>query len=283
MTPGQNKKTHSITSKKKCLLQLVFSWITLLTFTRVSFLLFLKLYLEKRDRNVTSVLDPSPSMSLLRHRERPGDAAGVLPDRGRVCPQTSEADGGETGDGEEDEATAGYTGEAGREQWRSYRWAAGCGPTHLSSHGCSSLGLVSHLTSIQSSRLTLCSSAANTDPVCVWPQWPNLCWCVQVAALQAQLEQSRRSVVDLKRHRRRVTSDLQDARVLTDSLQSRIHDLERKRRRSVLAVISTWHSVWAVKGQSVCWLLSRTECYSRNSFTVRKRSRLVLKWAGRNH
>uniref|UniRef100_A0A3P8VRZ2 Myosin motor domain-containing protein n=1 Tax=Cynoglossus semilaevis TaxID=244447 RepID=A0A3P8VRZ2_CYNSE len=53
----------------------------------------------------------------------------------------------------------------------------------------------------------------------------------QVAALQAQLEQSRRSVVDLKRHRRRVTSDLQDARVLTDSLQSRIHDLERKRRR----------------------------------------------------
>ncbi|XP_044030389.1 LOW QUALITY PROTEIN: unconventional myosin-XVIIIb-like [Siniperca chuatsi] len=53
----------------------------------------------------------------------------------------------------------------------------------------------------------------------------------KVATLQAQLEQSRRSVTELKRHSRRVTSDLQDARVLTDSLQSRMHELDRKQRR----------------------------------------------------
>ncbi|TMS08654.1 Unconventional myosin-XVIIIb [Larimichthys crocea] len=53
----------------------------------------------------------------------------------------------------------------------------------------------------------------------------------KVATLQAQLEQSRRSATELKRHCRRVTSDLQDARVLTDSLQSRMHELDRKQRR----------------------------------------------------
>ncbi|KAM7392340.1 hypothetical protein PAMA_007450 [Pampus argenteus] len=53
----------------------------------------------------------------------------------------------------------------------------------------------------------------------------------KVTALQAQLEQSRRSVIELKRHCRRVTSDLQDARVLTDSLQSRMHEVDRKQRR----------------------------------------------------
>ncbi|XP_076614858.1 unconventional myosin-XVIIIb [Chaetodon auriga] len=53
----------------------------------------------------------------------------------------------------------------------------------------------------------------------------------KVVTLQAQLEQSRRSATELKRHCRRVTSDLQDARVLTDSLQSRMHELERKQRR----------------------------------------------------
>uniref|UniRef100_A0A3P9MEK1 Myosin motor domain-containing protein n=1 Tax=Oryzias latipes TaxID=8090 RepID=A0A3P9MEK1_ORYLA len=53
----------------------------------------------------------------------------------------------------------------------------------------------------------------------------------KVAALQAQLEQSRRGAVELKRHCRRVTSDLQDARVQMDSLQSRSHELERKQRR----------------------------------------------------
>ncbi|XP_026153200.1 unconventional myosin-XVIIIb isoform X2 [Mastacembelus armatus] len=53
----------------------------------------------------------------------------------------------------------------------------------------------------------------------------------KLATLQAQLEQSRRSVTELKRHCRRVTSDLQDARVLTDSLQSRMHELDRKQRR----------------------------------------------------
>ncbi|KAM3874623.1 unconventional myosin-XVIIIb [Diretmus argenteus] len=53
----------------------------------------------------------------------------------------------------------------------------------------------------------------------------------KVATLQAQLEQSRRSATDLKRQCRRVTSDLQDARVLTDSLQSRMHELDRKQRR----------------------------------------------------
>ncbi|XP_036384413.1 unconventional myosin-XVIIIb-like [Megalops cyprinoides] len=53
----------------------------------------------------------------------------------------------------------------------------------------------------------------------------------KVMELQSQLEQSKRSVTELKRHCRRVTSDLQDARVLTDSLQSRTHELERKQRR----------------------------------------------------
>ncbi|KAM9841620.1 unconventional myosin-XVIIIb [Aulostomus maculatus] len=53
----------------------------------------------------------------------------------------------------------------------------------------------------------------------------------KVASLQAQLEQSRRTATELKRHCRRVTSDLQDTRVLTDSLQSRMHELDRKQRR----------------------------------------------------
>ncbi|XP_041826615.1 unconventional myosin-XVIIIb-like [Melanotaenia boesemani] len=53
----------------------------------------------------------------------------------------------------------------------------------------------------------------------------------KVVTLQAQLEQFRRSTVELKRHCRRVTSELQDARVLTDSLQSRMHELDRKQRR----------------------------------------------------
>ncbi|XP_028318915.1 unconventional myosin-XVIIIb isoform X1 [Gouania willdenowi] len=53
----------------------------------------------------------------------------------------------------------------------------------------------------------------------------------KVSSLQTQLEQSRRNITELKRHGRRVTSDLQDARVLTDSLQSRIHEMERKQRR----------------------------------------------------
>nr|XP_054592877.1 unconventional myosin-XVIIIb isoform X2 [Nothobranchius furzeri] len=53
----------------------------------------------------------------------------------------------------------------------------------------------------------------------------------KVVTLQAQLEQSRRTLTEQKRHCRRVTSDFQDARVLTDSLQSRMHELERKQRR----------------------------------------------------
>lgn len=57
---------------------------------------------------------------------------------------------------------------------------------------------------------------------------------VKVTSLQAQLEQSRRSVTELKRHCRHLTADLQDARVLTDSLQSRMHELDRKQRRFVL-------------------------------------------------
>uniref|UniRef100_A0A3B4B9K0 Myosin motor domain-containing protein n=1 Tax=Periophthalmus magnuspinnatus TaxID=409849 RepID=A0A3B4B9K0_9GOBI len=48
---------------------------------------------------------------------------------------------------------------------------------------------------------------------------------------QLDLEQSRRSATELKRHCCRVTSDLQDARVLTDSLQSRMHELERKQKK----------------------------------------------------
>lgn len=55
----------------------------------------------------------------------------------------------------------------------------------------------------------------------------------QVQELQVHLEQSKRSVTELKRQCRRLTSDLQDGRVLTDSLQGRAHELERKQRRSV--------------------------------------------------
>uniref|UniRef100_A0A8C1NEU0 Myosin XVIIIB n=1 Tax=Cyprinus carpio TaxID=7962 RepID=A0A8C1NEU0_CYPCA len=53
----------------------------------------------------------------------------------------------------------------------------------------------------------------------------------KVQELQSQLEQSKRSVIELKRHCRRLTSDLQDARVLIDSLQGRAHELDRKQRR----------------------------------------------------
>uniref|UniRef100_A0AAY5L358 Myosin motor domain-containing protein n=1 Tax=Esox lucius TaxID=8010 RepID=A0AAY5L358_ESOLU len=56
---------------------------------------------------------------------------------------------------------------------------------------------------------------------------------LDVASLQAQLEQSKKSTTELKRQVRRVTSDLQDARVLTDSLQGRAHELDRKQRRCV--------------------------------------------------
>ncbi|ROL54073.1 Unconventional myosin-XVIIIb [Anabarilius grahami] len=52
----------------------------------------------------------------------------------------------------------------------------------------------------------------------------------KVQELQSQLDQSKRSVTELKRHCRRLTSDLQDARVLTDSLQGRAHELDRKQR-----------------------------------------------------
>lgn len=61
----------------------------------------------------------------------------------------------------------------------------------------------------------------------------------QVQELQSQLDQSKRSVTDLKRHCRRLTSDLQDARVLTDSLQGRAHELDRKQRRSVAFACNT--------------------------------------------
>nr|XP_057913691.1 unconventional myosin-XVIIIb-like isoform X2 [Doryrhamphus excisus] len=53
----------------------------------------------------------------------------------------------------------------------------------------------------------------------------------KVVALQAQLDQSKKNVSELKRHCRRVTSDLQDARVLADSLQNRMHEVDRKQRR----------------------------------------------------
>ncbi|MCJ8742359.1 hypothetical protein PDJAM_G00081270 [Pangasius djambal] len=53
----------------------------------------------------------------------------------------------------------------------------------------------------------------------------------KVLELQVQLEQSKRTVTELKRHCRHVTSDLQDACVLMDSLQARTHDLDRKQRR----------------------------------------------------
>lgn len=63
----------------------------------------------------------------------------------------------------------------------------------------------------------------------------------KVLELQAQLEQSKRSVAELKRHCRHVTSDLQDARVLMDSLQARTHDLDRKQRRCVASLQAKCH------------------------------------------
>uniref|UniRef100_A0A674EA88 Myosin XVIIIB n=1 Tax=Salmo trutta TaxID=8032 RepID=A0A674EA88_SALTR len=58
----------------------------------------------------------------------------------------------------------------------------------------------------------------------------------KVGSLQAQLEQSKRSATELKRQVRRVTSDLQDARVLTDSLQGRVHlrfEMEMERMKQI--------------------------------------------------
>uniref|UniRef100_A0A674EA86 Myosin XVIIIB n=1 Tax=Salmo trutta TaxID=8032 RepID=A0A674EA86_SALTR len=55
-------------------------------------------------------------------------------------------------------------------------------------------------------------------------------------ACKAQLEQSKRSATELKRQVRRVTSDLQDARVLTDSLQGRVHlrfEMEMERMKQI--------------------------------------------------
>ncbi|XP_061656230.1 unconventional myosin-XVIIIb-like isoform X2 [Phyllopteryx taeniolatus] len=53
----------------------------------------------------------------------------------------------------------------------------------------------------------------------------------KAASLQAQLDESKRTVTDLKRQSRRVANDLHDARVMTDSLHNRTHQLERKQRR----------------------------------------------------
>ncbi|XP_069038059.1 unconventional myosin-XVIIIb isoform X2 [Lepisosteus oculatus] len=53
----------------------------------------------------------------------------------------------------------------------------------------------------------------------------------KLADLQTQCEESKRSAATLRRRCRHVTSDLQDARVLIDSLQTRSHELERKQRR----------------------------------------------------
>ncbi|XP_037122211.1 LOW QUALITY PROTEIN: unconventional myosin-XVIIIb-like [Syngnathus acus] len=53
----------------------------------------------------------------------------------------------------------------------------------------------------------------------------------KVASLQAQLDQSKRAATELKRHNRRLGHDLHDARVMTDNLRNRTHQLERKQRR----------------------------------------------------
>lgn len=81
---------------------------------------------------------------------------------------------------------------------------------------------------IRLKNVSLASWDVYPDYIClsISPVW-------QVQELQSQLDQSKRSVTDLKRHCRRLTSDLQDARVLTDSLQGRAHELDRKQRRSV--------------------------------------------------
>ncbi|XP_061553555.1 unconventional myosin-XVIIIb-like isoform X7 [Phycodurus eques] len=53
----------------------------------------------------------------------------------------------------------------------------------------------------------------------------------EAVSLQAQLDESKRTVTDLKRQSRRVANDLHDAGVMTDSLRNRTHQLERKQRR----------------------------------------------------
>ncbi|XP_061703740.1 unconventional myosin-XVIIIb-like isoform X3 [Syngnathoides biaculeatus] len=53
----------------------------------------------------------------------------------------------------------------------------------------------------------------------------------KAASLQAQLDQSKRTVTDLKRQSRRAANDLHDARAMTDNLHNRAHQLERKQRR----------------------------------------------------
>ncbi|XP_048876504.1 LOW QUALITY PROTEIN: unconventional myosin-XVIIIb-like [Brienomyrus brachyistius] len=53
----------------------------------------------------------------------------------------------------------------------------------------------------------------------------------KVSELQTQLEQSKRNLTELKRQCRRVTSDLLDAHVLTEALQGRAHEMDRKQRR----------------------------------------------------
>ncbi|XP_077354524.1 unconventional myosin-XVIIIb isoform X2 [Festucalex cinctus] len=53
----------------------------------------------------------------------------------------------------------------------------------------------------------------------------------KVASLQAQLDESKRAVTELKRRNRRVANELHDARVMTDNLHNRAHQLERKQRR----------------------------------------------------
>lgn len=75
----------------------------------------------------------------------------------------------------------------------------------------------------------------------------------QVQELQVQLDQTKRSVTELKRQCRRLTSDLQDARVLTDSLQGRAHELERKQRRSV----SLTHRAFMLNIHDTCACVSR--------------------------
>lgn len=52
-------------------------------------------------------------LHLSPHRQRAGHAAGVLPDGGWICPQTTQTDGGKTGDRETDPTTARYQGETG--------------------------------------------------------------------------------------------------------------------------------------------------------------------------
>lgn len=58
-------------------------------------------------------------------------------------------------------------------------------------------------------------------------------WILQLADVQADSEDMQRSVEQLKKKCRKLTSELQDTKLHLEGLHSRNHDLEKKQRKSV--------------------------------------------------